>query len=254
MLWDDCTTHWHKVQEKLEKIKNEVTAIIFEPIVQGAEEMKIYSKDFLVKLRKWASENDIHLIADEIMTGICRTGKFFACEYADMEPDFMCLSKGLTSGWVPFSAVMIKNEIYELFYNDYSPENSFLHSHTYSGNPIAVSAALATLDVIENENILAKVSTLEIKMLNLMKSIAVKTGILKNVRGIGGIVAADIILDNSDKYRRIGLEIYKIAIKNGAFLRPLDNTIYWLPPVNISELTLKELAQITEHSIITYFK
>ena len=254
LLWDDCPTHWHKVQEKLEKIKNEVTAIIFEPIVQGAEGMKIYSKDFLVKLRKWASENDIHLIADEIMTGICRTGKFFACEYADMEPDFMCLSKGLTSGWVPFSAVMIKNEIYELFYNDYSPENSFLHSHTYSGNPIAVSAALATLDVIENENILAKVSTLEIKMLNLMKSIAVKTGILKNVRGIGGIVAADIILDNSDKYRRIGLEIYKIAIKNGAFLRPLDNTIYWLPPVNISELTLKELAQITEHSIITYFK
>ncbi|EDV18915.1 uncharacterized protein TRIADDRAFT_34461, partial [Trichoplax adhaerens] len=160
LLWDDCSSYWYKIQEKLEKIKNEVTAIIFEPIVQGAEGMKIYSKDFLVKLRKWASENEIHLIADEIMTGICRTGKFFACEYADIEPDFMCLSKGLTSGWIPFSAAMIKDEIYDIFYNDYSPENSFLHSHTYCGNPIAVSAALATLDVIENDNILAKVDIL----------------------------------------------------------------------------------------------
>ena len=216
--------------------------------------MKIYSKDFLVKLRKWASENEIHLIADGIMTGICRTNKFFACEYADIEPDFMCLSKGLTSGWILFSAAMIKDEIYDIFYNDYSPENSFLHSHTYCGNPIAVSAALATLDVIENDNILAKVDILESKMLHLMKNIAVKTGRLKNVRGIGGIVAADIIIDKNDKYKRIGLEIYKIAIKNGAFLRPLGNTLYWLPPVNIEDHTLQELAQITKHSIITCFK
>ena len=253
-LWDDCSLQWKEIEEKLEKIKNDVTAIIFEPIVQGAGGMKIYSKDFLTKLKAWAKTNDIHLIADEIMTGICRTGKFFACEYADIEPDFLCLSKGLTSGWLPFSTVMIKDEIYDIFYNDYSPENSFLHSHTYCGNPLGVSAALATLDVIENDNILALAYNLEANMLNLMKNIAIKTGRLKNVRGIGGIVAADIIFDNNDKNKRIGLEIYKIAIKNGAFLRPLGNTLYWLPPVNIEEHTLQELSQITEHSIITYFK
>ena len=140
------------------------------------------------------------------------------------------------------------------FYNDYSPENSFLHSHTYCGNPIGVSAALATLDVIENDNILARVHTLEAKMLNLMKNIAVKTGRLKNIRGIGGIVAADLLIDKKSKNKRIGFEIFKQSIQLGALLRPLGNTIYWLPPVNIEEHTLQELSQITEHSITSYFQ
>ncbi len=253
-LWDDCSVQWKLIEEKLEKIKNDVTAIIFEPIVQGAGGMKIYSKDLLVKLKSWAIINDIHLIADEIMTGICRTGKMFACEYANIEPDFLCLSKGLTSGWLPFSAVMIKDEIYDLFYNDYSPENSFLHSHTYCGNPLGVSAALATLEIIENENILSQTKELETKMLNLMNNIAIKTGRLKNVRGIGGIVAADLIIDDNDKNKRIGFEIFKHAAQAGALLRPLGNTIYWLPPVNIKEHTLEELSQITEYSITSCFK
>ena len=253
-LWDNCSVQWNLIEEKLEKIKNDVTAIIFEPIVQGAGGMKIYSKDLLVKLKSWAVLNDIHLIADEIMTGICRTGKMFACEYANIEPDFLCLSKGLTSGWLPFSAVMIKDEIYDLFYNDYSPENSFLHSHTYCGNPLGVSAALATLEIIENENILSQTKELETKMLNLMNNIAIKTGRLKNVRGIGGIVAADLIIDDNDKNKRIGFEIFKHAVHAGALLRPLGNTIYWLPPVNIKEHTLEELSQITEYAITSCFK
>ncbi len=253
-LWDDCSAQWKEIEEKLEQIKNDVTAIIFEPIVQGAGGMKIYSKDFLTKLKAWAEVNDIHLIADEIMTGICRTGKMFAYEYANIEPDFLCLSKGLTSGWLPFSVVMVKDEIYDLFYNDYSPENSFLHSHTYCGNPIGVSAALATLEIIENENILSKTQALETKMLNLINKIAIKTDRLKNVRGIGGIVAADLLIDKSDKNKRIGFEIFKQTIQLGALLRPLGNTIYWLPPVNIKEHTLQELSQITEYSITSYFK
>ena len=178
----------------------------------------------------------------------------FACEYANIEPDFLCLSKGLTSGWLPFSAVMIKDEIYDLFYNDYSPENSFLHSHTYCGNPLGVSAALATLEIIENENILSQTKELETKMLNLMNNMAIKTGRLKNVRGIGGIVAADLIIDDNDKNKRIGFEIFKHAVHAGALLRPLGNTIYWLPPVNIKEHTLEELSQITEYSITSCFK
>jgi adenosylmethionine-8-amino-7-oxononanoate aminotransferase len=253
-LWDDCSIQWKLIEEKLEKIKNDVTAIIFEPIVQGAGGMKIYSKDFLIKLKAWAQANDIHLIADEIMTGIGRTGKMFACEYANIEPDFLCLSKGLTSGWLPFSVVMIKDEIYDFFYNDYSPEDSFLHSHTYCGNPLGVSAALATLEIIENENILSKTNELETKMLNLINNIATKTGRLKNVRGIGGIVAADLIIDDNDKNKRIGFEIFKHAVQGGALLRPLGNTIYWLPPVNIKEHTLQELSQITEHAITSCFK
>ncbi len=253
-LWDDCSTQWKIIEEKLEKIKNNVTAIIFEPIVQGAGGMKIYSKAFLTKLKAWAEINDIHLIADEIMTGICRTGKMFAYEYANIEPDFLCLSKGLTSGWLPFSAVMIKDEIYDLFYNDYSPENSFLHSHTYCGNPLGVSAALATLEIIENESILSKTKMLETNMFNLMNEIAIKTGRLKNIRGIGGIIAADLLIDKDNKNERIGFEIFKQAIQLGALLRPLGNTIYWLPPVNIEKTTLQELAQITEYSITSYFK
>ena len=130
-----------------------------------------------------------------------------------------------------------QDEIYDLFYNDYSPENSFLHSHTYCGNPLGVSAALATLEIIENENILGKTKTLETKMFNSMNKIAAKTGRLKNVRGIGGIVAADLLIDKNSKNKRIGFEIFKQTIQLGALLRPLGNTIYWLPPQLISKST-----------------
>jgi adenosylmethionine-8-amino-7-oxononanoate aminotransferase len=233
--------------KQLEPLVDSTTAILIEPIVQGAGGMKIYSQDFLRRLRKWTQEHHIHLIADEIMTGIGRTGKMLACEHAAIEPDFICLAKGLTSGWLPLSAVLTSTEIYNLFYADYSAGKNFLHSHTQCGNALAVSVALETLNIMEEEKICTHVQMLEPMILKYMREIAETTGKLTNVRGIGAIVAADLMV--KDQQRRIGFEIYQQAVKRGALLRPLGNTIYWLPPLNIEHNTLQDLKEITQAAI-----
>lgn len=240
-LWNDCSEKWDMLEKSLETYIDSTTALIVEPIVQGAGGMKIYSKDFLNRLAKWANKHNIHLIADEIMTGIGRTGKMLACQHAEIIPDFICLAKGLTSGWMPFSAVLTTDDIYNKFYDDFSSGKAFLHSHTYSGNALGVAVALETLNIIKEE----RLHTRDINqiMLKNMCEIKDKTGRLKNVRGIGGIVAADLITNN--KTPRLGYLIYQAAIKAGILLRPLGNTIYWLPPLNITDEEIEELKNKT---------
>lgn len=246
-LWDNASELWHKIEPYLEKHANITTALILEPIVQGAGGMKIYSQDFLRRLRQWTQQNNIHLIADEIMTGLGRTGKMLACEHADIIPDFICLSKGLTSGWLPLSAVITSNKMYNLFYDDYRSGKSFLHSHTYSGNVLAASIALEAIKIIKAEKLWERANFLQSIMYNNMLEIANMTGKLSNVRGIGAIVAADLL--TKDPNRRIGFEVYQKAVEYGALLRPLGNTIYWLPPLNVKIETLQKLKEITLKSI-----
>ncbi|MFW0072642.1 MAG: adenosylmethionine--8-amino-7-oxononanoate transaminase [Coxiella-like endosymbiont] len=246
--WEDCSSQWRIVERSLEPYAETATAILVEPIVQGAGGMKIYSQNFLAHLSQWAKVHHIHLIADEIMTGIGRTGKMLACEHAKIIPDFICLSKGLTSGWVPFSAVLTHNEMYHVFYDDYQTGKAFLHSHTYSGNALAASIALETLNIIREENICEKAILLGKAMLEKMNAVAQKTGQLTNVRGIGAVAAADLIPDLTRP--RLSYEIYQEAINQGALLRPLGDTLYWLPPLN-SDLTLiEELENITTNAIL----
>lgn len=228
------------------KNKNNACAVIVEPIVQGAGGMLCYSADFLKKLAQWAKESDIYFIADEIMTGLCRTGKWFACDYANVKPDLMCLSKGLTSGTLPLSCVLISHSIFELFYDDYEKGKSFLHSHTYSGNALALSAAMATIRTMEEEKSYEQAERLGYLMHSLMEEIGIITGKINNIRSIGAMVAADLI---EIKGQRIGYELSKEAISRGALLRPLGNTLYWLPPLNIEYQTVENLAEITLNSI-----
>jgi len=245
-LWEDASEHWLKIEKSLNDKADETTAIILEPIVQGAGGMLMYSKDFLKKLHDWCKENNVHLIADEIMTGFARTGKMLACEHAEIEPDFLCLAKGLTSGWLPLSAMLTSQKIYDLFYDDYATGKAFLHSHTHSGNTLAAAVALEVLNIYEKENIVSKSEILGEAMLVAMQDIANETEMLTNVRGVGAIVAADIICDNN---KRQGYEVYKRAVKLGALLRPLGNTIYWLPPLNMEIETLISLKDITIRSL-----
>lgn len=245
--WSNSAEHWEKVQPILERHCDVSTAIIVEPIVQGAGGMKIYSADFLSRLAAFAKQHDLHLIADEIMTGVGRTGKMLACEHAGIEPDFVCLSKGLTSGWMPFSAVLTTAEIYNTFYDDYGTGKSFLHSHTYSGNALGASLALATLQVFQAERLCARAESLQSVMRGYMNSIADKTGKLKNIRGVGAVVAADLV--NQIEHPRLGYQVYQAAVKRGALLRPLGDTIYWMPPLNVEEETLLDLKAITAHAI-----
>lgn len=247
-LWSNCSDYWNIIEKNLIPYIDITTALIIDPIVQGAGGMKIYSQDFLKRLRIWTKKHNIHLIADEIMTGIGRTGKMLACEHADIEPDFLCLSKGLTSGWLPLSAVLIRDDIYQIFYDNYETGKTFFHSHTYSGNALAASVALAVLKLFEDNQYENQANIIGNIMFKFMQEIADHTHKLKNIRSIGAIVAADLICE--DNNRRIGYEIYQKATELGALLRPLGNTIYWLPPLNISMETLYELKVITEKAIL----
>ncbi|MDQ8039492.1 MAG: adenosylmethionine--8-amino-7-oxononanoate transaminase [Rickettsiella sp.] len=249
LLWQDCSSVWPAIEKQLEKQAPKLAAIIIEPIVQGAGGMLIYSQDFLRRLRIWTQNQGIYLIADEIMTGLGRTGLALACEHAQIQPNFICLSKGLTSGWLPMSAVLTHHEIYDLFYADYFQEKNFLHSHTFSGNALAAAIALECLSILEEETIYNKVQEKEPILKKLMEEVANATEKLTNIRALGAIVAADLILTEKEKKQRVGYQIFQEAVKMGAWLRPLGNTLYWLPPLNIEIETLETLKNITIRSI-----
>lgn len=250
-LWHDASDHWGKIENELNQHAKTLSAIIVEPILQGAGGMQVYSQNFLLRISEWAARNNVHLIADEIMTGIGRTGKMLACEHAKIKPDFICLSKGLTSGWMPFSCVLTTNEIYQTFYDDYKTGKSFLHSHTYSGNALGASLALATLNLMQKHAYCDKALAMQASMRLHMEEIAKETGLLKNIRGIGALIAADLIVEDSRK--RYGYQFYQEAVKHGALMRPLGNTIYWMPPFTISTQTLLQLKKITKEALISTF-
>ena len=249
-LWHDASEAWQTLLPKLEGLAPKLSAIIIEPIVQGAGGMNIYSPDLLRRLRTWSETNGIHLIADEIMTGFGRTGKLFACEHANVIPDFICCSKGLTSGWLPISAVLCSTPTYELFYDDYETGKAFMHSNTYCGNALAAAAALATLKVYQKEGTFQRAEALQTEMMTRFQACAERTGFLKNLRGLGGMVAGELVLDTEQESQRVGYQIYQEALKRGALLRPLGNTLYWFPPLNISLEELDHLARVTEEAIL----
>lgn len=249
--WQNCELEWEAILAQLNPIKEQIAAIIFEPIMQGAAGMRCYSPALLSKLREFAKANDIYIIADEIMTGLGRTGEWLAQSHANIRADFTCLSKGLTSGSMPLSLTMIDEEIYNLFYQDYAPGSAFLHSHTYSGNPVAASAALATLTVMQRDDILKQSRNLGEYMQKQFSEIINTCGKLTNYRSIGAIVAAD--LENTTD-ARLGYLIAQAAQKRGALLRPIGNSIYWLPPLNTNKDTIDKLAQITFESIQEVYK
>lgn len=242
-----CDDLWESVLPKLEAIASDCLAILVEPLLQGAGGMLIYSVDFLKKLCRWAQKHNVLIIADEIMTGIGRTGSWLAFDYLDIKPDLICLSKGLTSGTIPMSCVAIDHAIYECFYDDYQSGKSFLHSHTYSGNALGIAAAIATIESIKNENVFQQVQQLGENMFTAMRQIAERTGCLTNIRQFGAMVAADIDLPSVD---RAGFQVFQKALSRGALMRPLGNTIYWLPPLNTPTYIIEQLAEITEKSIV----
>lgn len=245
-LWSNAKAHWDEIEPCLDTIKESVCAVLVEPIIQGAAGMRVYSADFLKRLAQWAKANDIYLIADEIMTGIGRTGTWFASEHAHVSPDFICVSKGLTAGALPLSGVLIDDSVYQLFYGDYGAERSFLHSHTHSANALAVSAALATLHTIESQQLLNHAQSLAKPLQSAMQAIADETGKLSHVRSFGVMAAAEL---DASTHPKTGKALAHIALKHGALLRPIGNTLYWLLPINSDEQTIRHLAKSTLHSI-----
>lgn len=246
-LWQDASTHWAHTLQQLEPLSNTLTAVIVEPIVQAAGGMRIISQDWLKRLCRWCQAHDIHFIADEIMTGFGRTGRMLATDHADITPDFMCLGKGLTAGSLPLSATLTSDAMYQLFYDDYETGKAFMHSHTHSGNALACRAAMATKDVMASIDICDRARQLGNHMREAMTDIANTTQRLHNIRHIGALVAADII--NPEGIPRLGYQVYQEAVKLGALLRPLGNTIYWCPPITMTAKELGALQGITHQAI-----
>jgi len=216
----------------LQERGGEISAMIVEPLVQGAGGMHMYAPEYLREARHLSSEYGIHLIADEIMTGFGRTGTLFACEQAEITPDFMALSKGLTGGFLPLSVVLTNDEIYGAFYCDYAEQKAFLHSHSYTGNPIACAAALATLEIFENDNVIRSNRSKSQCMAKHLKRFQTLPNV-REVRQTGMIAAVEL-----QGYRpedRIGLEVYRYGLEHEVLLRPLGNVVYFMPPYVITE-------------------
>ena len=231
----------------LKEKANEISAFIVEPLIQGAGGMHMYHPHYLSGARSLTKKYDVHLIADEIMTGFGRTGLMFACEHAKISPDFMTLSKGLTGGYLPLSVVMTTEEVYQAFYCDYNEHKAFLHSHSYTGNPLACTAALATLEIFEKQNIIEKN---QVKQAYIADKLEVFKA-LDNVKEVRqqGMVAA-IELKGYDASARIGLHIYKYALTQGVLLRPLGNVIYFMPPYIISYEEIDKMINVAYEGII----
>jgi adenosylmethionine-8-amino-7-oxononanoate aminotransferase len=246
-LWSDCSSFWPEIERQLEVHRDTLSAIIVEPIVQGAAGMRVYSKDFLKRLRDWTQQAGIHLIADEIMTGFYRTGPALACEHAGIEADFVCLGKGLTGGVLPLSAVMTSNTIYALFYDDYATGKSFLHSHTHSGNALAVSVALVACEVMAQLHQSQVLPALAKQLALEMYDLAETTHHLTAVRHIGAVVAADLI--NPQQIPRLGRRVAMAGIAEGILLRPIGQALYWLPPLNMTPVEVTEMRLCTERAL-----
>ena len=233
----ECIEHAEKM---FKEHGNETCALLVEPLLQGSAGMKVYPPMYLKKLRDLCDEYNVHLIADEIATGYGRTGKMFACNHAGISPDIMCLSKGLTGGYMPMAIFVTTQKIFDAFYADYNTGKAFMHSHTYSGNPLACSAAIEVLDILEDEKIIEKACEKAKYFNQLIKETFRHHKNVGEVRSIGLINAIELVKEKNtkepfDSKLRTGYQIYKKVLKEGVLLRPLGDVIYFNPPLIIEK-------------------
>ncbi|HUF20156.1 MAG TPA: adenosylmethionine--8-amino-7-oxononanoate transaminase [Burkholderiales bacterium] len=217
-----------------------IAALIVEPLIQCASGMQMYHPEYLRRARAACDRYSVHLIADEIAVGFGRSGSFFACEQAAIRPDFLCLSKGITGGFLPLSAVLTSDTVYGAFYDD-RLTRGFLHSHSYTGNPLACRAALAVLDIFEEDDVLASNRRKAAVLSELCKPIAAHPKV-RHFRNTGMIWAFDI--DTEDP--GFGGHFYQAALQKGLLLRPLGRTVYFMPPYIIG---LEEMQLLAEGTI-----
>jgi len=231
----------------------EVAAVIVEPLVQCAGGMRMYDPLYLKLLREACDRHGVHLIADEIAVGFGRTGTMFACEQAGIRPDYLCLSKGLTGGYLPLSAVLTTDAIYDAFYDDYTKLNAFLHSHSYTGNPLACAAANATLAIFRDEPVIERNRSTAAHMLSAVEHLRDHPHVAE-IRQCGMILAIELMKDPASRTpwpweERRGLRIYRHALAHGALIRPLGTTIYFMPPYVISGEEIDILARVSVEGI-----
>ncbi|MBV1923567.1 MAG: adenosylmethionine--8-amino-7-oxononanoate transaminase [Flavobacteriaceae bacterium] len=226
--------------------EHNIAGFIYEPLVQGAAAMKMNNAEGLNDLLQLCNENNIITIADEVMTGFGKTGKNFASEYMETQPDIICLSKALTAGLLPMAITTCTQDIYDAFYSDELAKGLF-HGHTYTANPLACRAAIAGIELLQTDEMQANIKRIETSHLSFASTIKDHPKV-KNVRQLGVIFAFDLNIE-MERYGNTRNQLFDFFMKRGVFLRPLGNTIYILPPYVISEEELNTIYKTIEASL-----
>jgi adenosylmethionine-8-amino-7-oxononanoate aminotransferase len=252
--WAECAERRFAAMEALlAEHHEELCAVIIEPLVQCAGGMRMHHPVYLERLRDACDRYEVHLIADEIAVGFGRTGTLFACEQAGITPNFMCLSKGLTAGYLPLSAVMTTDEIYAAFYDDYTRLSAFLHSHSYTGNPLACRVALATLEIFAEDDVLEHNRELARLMGEACAPLADHPHVAE-VRQTGMVLAIEMVRDKASRepfpwQERRGRRVYRHALEQEVLLRPLGDVVYLMPPYVITPEQITEVVRVAAEGI-----
>jgi adenosylmethionine-8-amino-7-oxononanoate aminotransferase len=253
--WMDASDAWPAIERSLDEVADTLAAVVYEPVLQAAGGMQLYSPDLLPRLRAWADAHGVYLIADEIASGMGRLGAMLASHLAPASlPDFAVVSKGLTAGVLPLSAVLTTDTIYALFDADYAEGRAFLHSNTFTGNALAVAVANAVLDTFADEQILSQVAHSANHLRAALESLAADRPYLRNLRACGMVAAIDIRTPDGtprDPAHRTGFAVYREAVRRGALLRPLGDTMYLFPPLTIAAGEIDAIAGILADSLNT---
>jgi adenosylmethionine-8-amino-7-oxononanoate aminotransferase len=222
---------------------DQIAAIIIEPLVQCATGMAMHDPLYLTLVRELCDRHAVHMILDEIAVGCGRTGTFFACEQAGIWPDFLCLSKGISGGYLPLSLVLTRDEVYEAFYST-DLTRGFLHSHSYTGNPLACRAALATLQIFKDDNVLANNKVRAAKLTAALAPLAGHERV-RHFRQAGMIWAFDAVEPDAARAATFSRRFFSAALENELLLRPIGRTVYLMPPYILSDDETSGLAERT---------
>ena len=240
-----------EIERTISHHADELAAVIVEPLFQGAGGIHIYPKGYTRAIWEMAKRSEVLFIVDEVASGFGRTGKMFACEHEGIEPDIMCLAKGISGGYLPLAATLTTEEIYKAFLGE---ERTFYHGHTYTGNPLACAAALANLDIFEQENTLEK---LQLRIQQLCQGLEHLRllPLVSDIRQCGFVVGIELASHKEQRIpcpsrKKIGISVIKEARKRGVILRPLSDVLVLMPPLSISEQELAVLLNVVQASIL----
>lgn len=231
-------------------VKEELTAIIIEPLVQGAAGMRLWPADMLRQLRDWCDREDVFLILDEVMTGFGRTGKLFACEHENVVPDFLCLAKGLTGGYLPLAATLTSERVFAAFLGTWEEQRAFFYGHSYCGNPLGCAAALANLQVFEDEKVLESLPDKITFFSSMLREAVERYPHFGELRQVGLIAGIDLIDANSgaplDWRLETGARVCRKARRHGLLTRPIRDTLVLMPPLCVSEAQIRTAVRALE--------
>jgi len=227
---------------------SEIAAVIVEPLVQGAAGMLMHPPGYLKGVEQLCRKHGVFLIVDEVATGFGRTGTMFACEQEDVRPDFLCLAKGLTGGYLPLAATLTREEIFEAFLGERAEYRTFFHGHTFTGNPLACAAAIASIDLFRERDVLAHVREMAEVVARVLREQISPLPAVREVRQRGLMIGIELGPFPVEQFR--GVAVCKAIRKHGVILRPLGDVIVWMPPLSITREDIELLATATRKAIL----